>query len=419
MPRCAPRQAHLLKHRPDSLARTKGANCCNDMRLILDSGPDGGACPPVGPCRGFEGNCGDIATQFATLPVLPDYPNGLQDWTCTAFPDDENKPVDSFIVGLISIAIGLPVTMFIATCFSIANDSEAPESWLEWYGYQKLIWGPRAHRRWHYTGPAGQPPRFVKWYVRSVGAPPSETAANMVRSMWAFLTGSEPAWVEEAREAEEEALAAVTEAADGAAAEGPKSRAHRLMAEHSIPMGLTSSDNSDANAATSSRANHLLVIAAEEAYDEHAASLVARNVTLPAYRSKAPSGYDDAAQDVDIPDDDRVSEHSGSTTSSIRSAKELSKYKRWVMSVGIGGTLLVWAIFAWFIFTCVCPNMCAACVAPAADGRGCSRRWHAVLQAAGRVVAVKLCQGLGNQLCVFNACDVVLVVLLTPYLQMV
>jgi hypothetical protein len=45
----------------------------------------------VGLCRGFEGNCGDLADQFSTLPVLPDFPNGLQEWECTAFPDDENK----------------------------------------------------------------------------------------------------------------------------------------------------------------------------------------------------------------------------------------------------------------------------------------------------------------------------------------
>ena len=322
------------------------------MRLILDSGPDGGECPPVGPCRGFEGNCGDIANQFATLPVLPDYPNGLQDWTCTAFPDDDNKPVDSFIVGLISIAIGLPVTLFIATCFSIANDSEAPESWLEWVGYQKLIWGPRAHRRWHYTGPAGQPPRFVKWYVRSVGAPPSETAANLVRSLWALLTCSEPAWVEEAREAEEEALAAVAEADDGAAAEGPKSRAYRLMAEHAIPAGSGSADTDLA------AGSHGLGLAADEAMDDHLADVFSHKVSLPAYSNGkvAPSGYDDAMQDVDIPGGDDGSEHSGSTTSSIRSAKALSRYKRWVMCVGIGGTLLTWAIFAWFIFTCACPR---------------------------------------------------------------
>ena len=324
------------------------------MRLILDSGPDGGACPPVGPCRGFEGNCGDIANQFATLPVLPDYPNGLQDWQCTAFPDDENKPVDSFIVGLISIAIGLPVTLFIATCFGIANDSEAPESWLEWYGYQKLIWGPRAHRRWRYTGPAGQPPRFVKWYVRSVGAPPSETAANLVRSLWAFITCSEPAWVEEAREAEEEALDAV---AQGEAAEGPHSRAHRLMAEHGIPAGPGSVDT---GLVTSSRGSKLLDLAGEAHAD-----LGVHKVTLPAHNNgkEAPGGYSDAAQDVEIPGDDAASAHTGSTTSSVRSAEALSRYKRWVMSVGIGGTLLVWAIFAWFIFTCARPRHAAGVVA--------------------------------------------------------
>ena len=74
-------------------------NCCAALRLLLDSGPDGGNCPPVGPCRGFEGNCGQVAQQFADVPVLPDYPNGLADWVCTEFPNDD-APVNSFIVGL-------------------------------------------------------------------------------------------------------------------------------------------------------------------------------------------------------------------------------------------------------------------------------------------------------------------------------
>ena len=76
------------------------------------------------------------------------------DFCSPQFPD-QDKPVDSFIVGLISIAIAIPVTVFIASCFGaadepvrahqrvltsphsipppagIANDSEAPESWLE------------------------------------------------------------------------------------------------------------------------------------------------------------------------------------------------------------------------------------------------------------------------------------------------
>ena len=87
----------------------------------------------------------------------------LTSYTCHLFPD-EDKPVDSFIVGLsaclasaagvhacvacitdmhavpspslhratVSIAIAIPVAVFLQGCFGIANDSEAPESWLEW-----------------------------------------------------------------------------------------------------------------------------------------------------------------------------------------------------------------------------------------------------------------------------------------------
>ena len=176
------------------------------LRVILNSGLDGNNCPPVGPCRGFTGTCGDLATQFAELPVLPDYPNGMQDWVCTSFPDDTND-VDSFLVGLISLAVALPVTLFISTCFEIANDSEAPESWLEWLGWRKLVFGRRAHRRWHYTGPKGQPVRYVRWFVRSATAPISETLANLCRSMYAWLTGTEAPWLVEAREAEQDANA--------------------------------------------------------------------------------------------------------------------------------------------------------------------------------------------------------------------
>jgi hypothetical protein len=75
----------------------KGANCCADLIMVLNSGPDGGECLAAGDCRGFNGTCGSIAVQFETIAVLPDYPGGLQDYTCHAFPDDD-KPVDSFIV---------------------------------------------------------------------------------------------------------------------------------------------------------------------------------------------------------------------------------------------------------------------------------------------------------------------------------
>jgi hypothetical protein len=124
----------------------------------------------------------------------------------------------SFIVGLISLAVGLPVVLFLQTAFAIANDSEAPESWLEWpFTWRKLVFGFNAHRQWHYTGPAGQPIRHVRWFVRSVGAPPTETALNLVHSAAAAATCSQPPWTIEAREAAEDAGDSVASADD----EGP------------------------------------------------------------------------------------------------------------------------------------------------------------------------------------------------------
>ena len=79
----------------------KASNCCFWVREVLNSGLDGGFCPPENdsaPCRGFTGECGDIQEQFWTVPV-PGYPNGLQDWNCDAFPDDD-LPLDTFLVGL-------------------------------------------------------------------------------------------------------------------------------------------------------------------------------------------------------------------------------------------------------------------------------------------------------------------------------
>ena len=186
-----------------------------------------------------------------------------------------------------------------------------------------------------------------------------------MRSLWAFLTGSEPAWVEEAREAEEEALAAVAEAEaedNGSAKDGTKSRASLLMA-HGIPLGSASSEET-------CRAIQLLGAAGEMAQSEQAADHLSREATLLAYDNgdgKGAYGYEDAAEDVAVPASERGSERSGSTTSSIRSAKALARYKRSVMGVGIGGTLLTWAIFAWFIFTCAlgsseAPALRASCL---------------------------------------------------------
>ena len=45
------------------------------------------------------------------------------------------------------------------------------------------------------------------------------------------------------------------------------------------------------------------------------------------------------------------SSSAGSTSSSVRSAKALAKWKRQIMAAGVVGTVITWALFVWFIFT--------------------------------------------------------------------
>jgi hypothetical protein len=105
----------------------KSKNCCQEIRGILNSGPDGGACPGLeGPCRGAVGGCATLLQQFDAIPVLPGFPNGMQDYECDTFPDD-NRPLDSVLVGLIAIAVAFPVTAIISSLFEVANDNDAPE----------------------------------------------------------------------------------------------------------------------------------------------------------------------------------------------------------------------------------------------------------------------------------------------------
>ena len=149
--------------------------------------------------------------------MLPGYPNGLSDYTCHAFPDDD-VPTDSVLVGLISVAVAIPVTYFLASAFEIANDSEAPESWLEWSGWRKLVFGAKAHRNWRYCGPSGQPIHYVRWFVRSSDAPVLENLVAAWQRLVAAVTCSELPWVVEAREAAE--AVAEESAQDGADDDG-------------------------------------------------------------------------------------------------------------------------------------------------------------------------------------------------------
>ena len=111
--------------------------------------------------------------------------------------------------------------MFINACFIIANDADAPESWLEWVGWRKLVFGANAHRRWYYTGPLGQPNRHVKWFIRSAASEAPEILGNLWHSFVCSLTGRELPWHKKAREAMEKAEdeATKSKAPEGAAPE--------------------------------------------------------------------------------------------------------------------------------------------------------------------------------------------------------
>ncbi len=205
-------------------------NCCAEVRDLL-------GCPGDGACRGIEGNCADLPAVFAAVPVLPHYPDGLgDDYACAAFPNDD-RALDSFIVALISLAIALPVTQFIAGCFSVANDNEAPESWLSFAGLMRLLLGgSSAVRRWQYTKDK-QPSHFVRWYARSGGAPLWETGAYMLRRLHAWATCTRPYWL---RDADHAAARVADDVGDGRVrleriphplAHGAAAKAH---AEHDV-----------------------------------------------------------------------------------------------------------------------------------------------------------------------------------------
>jgi len=257
---------------------------CIAIRSVLDGGPDGGNCSPAdfnAPCRGFTGECGVLEDQFANVAVLPLYPGGMVDYTCSAFPDDGNA-LDSFLVGLISIAIALPVGLFLESCFEIANDSEQPESILIWLGWRKMVFGAEAHRKWHYTRDK-QPCRHVKWWLRSQDAPKPETIINLFHSARSFFKGTLPPWTVEAREEEEEAVVELV----------------NEVLEETLEQALSASSGS------------------QRTHNSENGSEQAR------------------------------SESGGSTSSSLKEARELRLYKRIVMTAGLVGVYVTWTIFAW------------------------------------------------------------------------
>jgi hypothetical protein len=137
-----------------------------EIRTILD-------CDPVGECMGFLGDCGDIQNQFLTVQgpyVYGDPPEEhmyLDEYICTQFPDDAYV-TDQLLVGLISVAVALPVDLFLARAFELANEnSDMPESWVdEVSGNWKFVVGKNAHNSWRLADPKQPVSDLVLWLVR-------------------------------------------------------------------------------------------------------------------------------------------------------------------------------------------------------------------------------------------------------------
>jgi hypothetical protein len=120
---------------------------------------------------GYEGDCGDFQAQFAGVqgsylfsdgpgepPVEHEY---IDDYVCHAFPDDAYT-TDQFFVGLISVAVALPVDLFLARAFEIANEGDAPGNWLDAPpGKWRLLLGKDMHNGWHLADPARPVSDFV------------------------------------------------------------------------------------------------------------------------------------------------------------------------------------------------------------------------------------------------------------------
>ena len=141
---------------------------------------------PAGICLGSLGACGDLPTQFANLQgayvysitlqcsSTPDDPScichtTLGDYTCHAFPDPAYV-TDQLFVGLICIAVALPVTLFLERAFETANEVDgAAEGWVIWGGLWRLALGKNAHKRWRWTNPDDPPGEFVQLLTADPG----------------------------------------------------------------------------------------------------------------------------------------------------------------------------------------------------------------------------------------------------------
>ena len=149
----------------------------------------------MGDCLGFTGDCGDLQTQFADLqgPFLysdgpgdpPTEHDTLADYVCHAFPDDAYV-TDQFFVGLISVAVALPVDLLLVRMFEASNEGDAPERWLDApSGVWRLLLGKDCHRQWQYDSKSKPVSDLVKWLARRGTEALPGIVMRLLRWLWA------------------------------------------------------------------------------------------------------------------------------------------------------------------------------------------------------------------------------------------
>ena len=356
----------------------KGVNCCAELRGILNSGPDGGFCPPSGPCRGHVGDCGELRAQFAFVPVLPNFSTGLSGYTCRAFPDTGESGIagnqrDIWIVALVTLAVGLPIVKGLASMFEMANDGDAPASFLSIfhsYGWRAPKTLSFALRRPHttlwtyHTHPPGQ---LLRWHVRNGH---SDCWAAVWYGLWqralAFVTCAPTPWAAELAEkaAEEEKVAAAEEVE---AAHARKAAASAAAGAAGAPNAAHPPTASAAAAAAGGRSFAPPPPQQQQPPPHAAAPLQPRAPAAPAPAAVPRRGAVTAAAAVAEAEAAEAaarlaaSPHATHTHPSTvvgafeADGAEKSAHKRRVTATAVALVLLVWAAMAWVIFTVRCP----------------------------------------------------------------
>ena len=147
----------------------------------------------------------------------------LDEYVCTQFPDDAYI-TDQILVGLISVAVALPVDLFLFRAFELANEnSDMPESWVdEVEGNWKFVVGKNAHNNWRLADPKNPVSDLVLWLVRYSSYEPIFSTFIRLLS-WLKRKISERLFGKE-EEAEEDDDGAGTTASAAARAEALKKR---------------------------------------------------------------------------------------------------------------------------------------------------------------------------------------------------